>query len=90
MIMSDKLDPNLRALYEAAEKGDAEGLVQVIIGLRAPASEPELDALRERGLRVRSVIGDVLTGAAPVARIPEIAEHALVSKIEASAPLYPE
>jgi len=86
-IVSEKLDPNLQALVEGPGQQTA---VQVIVGLSAPASEPQLDALRQSGLQVRSVIGDVLTGTAEVAKIPEIAQHDLVTKIEASAPLYPE
>jgi len=86
--MTQKLDPNLQAIVESAAA--SAGTVQVIVGLRAPASEGQLKALRDSGLQVRSVIGDVLTGSAKVERIPEIAEHGMVTKIEASSPLFPE
>lgn len=88
--MSEKLDPNLRALVDAAEVGEGDRAIQVIVGLSAPASDQELSALRDRGLQVRSVMGDVLTGSAPVAEISRIAEHPLIVKIEASTPLYPD
>jgi len=92
--MSDKLDPNLRALLESAGATAAASAQQepvpVIVGLSAPASPMEIDALRERGLNVRSVIGDVLTGTVPLAKISRVADHGLVTKIEASTPLYPE
>lgn len=88
--MSQKLDPNLRAIVESADAGEPGTSVQVVVGLSAPASQTELDALRRSGLQVRSVIGDVLTGTAEVAKIPGIAEHSLVTKIEASAPLFRE
>jgi hypothetical protein len=64
--------------------------VDVIVGLSGPASEPQLEALRDSGLKVRSVMGDVLTGTAQVDKIPGIAEHKLVTTIEASSPLFPE
>lgn len=88
--MTQKLDPNLRALLEKAGTPGATESVQVIVGLAAPASELQLQALRDSGLKVRSVIGDVLTGTAPVGRISEIAENKLVTTIEASSPLFPE
>jgi hypothetical protein len=64
--------------------------VTVIVALSSPASDDDLSALRGRGLQVRSVIGDVLTGSASVSDITRIAEHPSVVKIEASTPLYPE
>jgi hypothetical protein len=86
----EKLDPNLRLLLESASARERQQSVQVIVGLSAPASDAELRALQDRGLNVRSVIGDVLTGSAHLGDIPRIAEHALIVTIEASAPLYPE
>ena len=89
-IMSQKLDPSLRALVEGIKTPQSHESVQVIVGLSGPASGPQLEALRDSGLQVRSVIGDVLTGTAEVVKIPEIAEHKLVTTIEASSPLFPE
>lgn len=88
--MSEKLDPHLRAVVESVTDPKSTESVEVIIGLSATASEPELDALRDRGLKVRSVIGDVLTGTAEINRIPDIADDKLVTTIEASSPLFPE
>ena len=92
MTTSKKLDPSLRAMVELAGDAAAEGdkPVQVIIGLSAPASAAQIDGLKQKGLRVRSVIGDVLTGTAPLTKIEAIAEDKLVAKIEASGPLYKE
>ena len=86
----DKLDPNLSRLMESTDARESEQPVQVIIGLSAPASDAQLQNLRDRGLQVRSVIGDILTGSASLSKIPRIAEHALIISIEASTPLYPE
>jgi hypothetical protein len=88
--MTEKLDPHLRAIVESVTDSRSTESVEVIVGLSATASEPELDALRHRGLNVRSVIGDVLTGTAEVNRIADIADDKLVTTIEASAPLFPE
>ena len=86
----DKLDPHLQMLMESTDARERERPVQVMIGLSAPATDAELQNLQERGLQVRSVIGDVLTGSASLSKIPQIAEHALIVSIEASTPLYPE
>jgi hypothetical protein len=86
----DKLDPHLRSLMESSGARESEQPVQVMIGLSAPATDAELQNLRERGLQVHSVIGDVLTGSAALSTIPRIAEHALIVRIEASTPVYPE
>ena len=88
--MTQKLDPSLQAIVEGAAGATPADIVQVIVGLKAPASEGQLEALRDSGLQVRSVIGDVLTGSAKVERIRDIAQHGVVTKIEASSPLYPE
>ena len=88
--MTQKLDPNLRALVEGVKTPQSQASVDVIVGLSGPASEPQLEALRDSGLQVRSVMGDVLTGTAAVEKIPDIAEHKLVTTIEASSPLFPE
>jgi hypothetical protein len=88
--MPKKLDPNLLALVEGATAPESHATVQVIVGLSAPADHHQLEALRSSGLKVRSVIGDVLTGSAEVVKIPGIAEHELVTSIEASSPLFPE
>ena len=89
-MVLEKLDPNLRLLLESLDARARPRSVQVLIGLSAPATDADLQSLRERGLQVRSVIGDVLTGSAPLSKIAEIAEHALIVRIDASTPLYPE
>jgi hypothetical protein len=88
--MAEKLDPNLQAMVESPTPLQPDETVQVIVGLARPASQHQLEALRNSGLQVRSVIGDVLTGSAKIGKIRSIAENELVTTIEASAPLYPE
>lgn len=87
--MSQKLDPALAAMLDDPQT-DSNREVSVLIGLTQPGNEAMLQSLRERGLTVRSVIGDVLTGVAPLASMPAIAAHPDVIKIEAGAPLRPE
>jgi hypothetical protein len=87
--MPTKLDPVLAALLDDPQV-EADREVVVMVGLAGPASEPTLAELRARGLTVRSVIGDVLTGSASLRRIGEIAAHPAIVKMEAAAPLYPE
>jgi hypothetical protein len=87
--MSSKLDPALAAMVDDPQ-ADPNREVTVLVGLTQPSNEAMLQSLRERGLTVRSVIGDVLTGVAALARMPAIAAHPNVIKIEAGAPLVPE
>jgi hypothetical protein len=88
--MEEKLDPSLQAMVESPAPLQPDATVQVIVGLARPASQHQLEALQNSGLQVRSVIGDVLTGSAKIDKIKGIAENDLVTKIEASAPLFPE
>jgi hypothetical protein len=87
--MSSKLDPALRALLDDAPR-DADREVVLLLGLARPADDATLAELGARGLRLRSTIGDVLTGTAPLGKVLAIAEHPAVVKIEASGPLQPE
>jgi hypothetical protein len=86
----DKIDPMLRRLLESPVERGSAPTVDVIVAVSSPPSEADLQALRDRGLAVRSVIGDVLTGSAPLSAVPRIAEHEAIVRIEASTPLYPE
>jgi hypothetical protein len=88
--VTEKIDPHLRALLESSRGAESQRTVQVIVALSLPASDDDLHALRTRGLQVRSVIGDVLTGSASLSNVTRIAQHPSVVKIEASTPLYPE
>lgn len=87
--MPTKLDPTLAAMLDDPQ-AEADREVAVMVGLAGAATEATLAELRARGLAVRSVIGDVLTGAAPLGRIAAIADHPEIVKIEASTPLHPE
>lgn len=87
--MPTKLDPVLAAMLDdPAVESDRE--VVVMVGLGAAATDQTLAELRARGLTVRSVIGDVLTGTASLRRVNEIATHPAIVKIEAATPLHPE
>jgi hypothetical protein len=89
--MSNKLDPKLRELVEMIDAGDVEpGPVEVIVGLDRPMEPADEAELRRRGLRVRSDIGDVLTGIILSDRIRELAEAPHVLKVEASTQLFRE
>jgi hypothetical protein len=87
--MSDKLDPALAELL-ADPQIDIDRTIAVLIGLRAPASDVVLQELRDRGLTLRSVIGDVLTGSAPLSRMGAIAQQPEVVRIEVGGVLLPE
>ena len=87
--MPMKLDPTLAAMLDdPLQEADRE--VVVMIGLASEATDAVLADLRARGLTVRSTIGDVLTGAAPLGSITAIADHPAIVKIEAATPLHPE
>lgn len=87
--MPTKLDPTLAAMLDdPAAEADRE--VVVMVGLATAASDETLAELRARGLVVRSVIGDVLTGATTLGRIRAVADHPAIVKMEASTPLHPE
>jgi len=87
--MPTKLDPILAAMLDdPLHEADRE--VVLMVGLSAAATDAVLADLRGRGLTVRSTIGDILTGAAPLGRVAAIADHPAVVKIEAATPLAPE
>ena len=90
--MSEKLDPGLLDLVEQAERGVVAGtaIVQLLIGLNAPLTPADRNDLVARGLRVRSEIGDVLTGSIAVGQLRQLADSPHVVKLELSAPLFPE
>lgn len=90
--MSEKLDPGLLDLVEQAERGVVAGtaIVQLLIGLNAPLTPADRNDLIARGLRVRSEIGDVLTGSIAVGQLRALAASPHVVKLELSAPLFPE
>jgi hypothetical protein len=90
--VSEKLDPGLLDLVEQADRGIVAGtaIVQLLIGLNAPLTPADRNDLVARGLRVRSEIGDVLTGSIAVGQLRELAASPHVVKLELSGPLFPE
>jgi hypothetical protein len=87
--MSQKLDPTLLEMTERANLRD-EQMVEVLVGLVAPGTPADIAELKRRGLRVRSEIGDVLTGTVSLGRVREVAAHPCVAMVQASGPLYLE
>ncbi len=92
--MPEKLDPRLLDAVERAaaggvdDAGDTE--VDVIVGLDGPLDAGTRQDLTARGLRVRSEIGDVLTGSMLLRAAHNVAASPHVRAIEASGPLFPE
>lgn len=87
--MPTKLDPILAAMLDDP-LAEADREVVLMVGLAGAATDQTLAELRGRGLSVRSVVGDVLTGTAPLGRVAAIADHPAIVKIEAATPLQPE
>lgn len=90
--MSNKLDPQLADLVGQSEAGgdDRTASVDVLVGLDAPLDAATRADLIDRGLRVRSEIGTVLTGSVMLQHVRRVADSPRVVKIEASVPLYRE
>lgn len=84
--MDEKLNPVLQERVEralSAAGGQDVDRIDVIVALRRPADEDTLADLADRGLGVRSVIGDILTGSVEMTAVPMLAESDEVVTIEA-------
>lgn len=92
MADRNKLDPRLLEQVDISRtaRSDTSRPVQVLVGLDRAATPEMLDDLKGRGLNVRSVLGDVLTGTVALDRVDDLAAHDSVVKIEASGPTFPE
>ena len=90
-IMADqaKLGPQLLERLQENRAEQSE-LLPVLIGLSDTATPQLLDDLERRGLVVRSVAGDVLTGMVSLEHLEELAAHQSILKIDASGPVFPE
>ena len=100
--MSDKLDPALAermsrraAVPDPLPAGDlTRGLsgerVDVLLGLRRAADDSVLADLAVRGLQVRSVLGDVLTGSIALDQVETLAASDDVVSIESGGRLSTE
>ncbi|RQH12661.1 hypothetical protein [Bradyrhizobium sp. RP6] len=85
----EKLDPHLRQiLAESVDQPDPRPLT-VIVGLQSAADPRQMNELRAAGLRARSTMGDIITGTILSTDLVRIAEHPLVTTIEASRPMHP-
>jgi hypothetical protein len=88
--MNDKLDPALEERLEraaAAPEGSEAERVDVIVALRRPADDETLADLANRGLGVRSVIGDILTGSVALTAVADVADSDDVVKMDAGGSL---
>lgn len=89
--MTDKLDPVLQEHLERADAlHDASQRIDVLVSLTRPPDDAVLADLAERGLDVRSVAGDILTGAVALAAVTTVAESDAVVSIDAGGRLGPE
>jgi hypothetical protein len=89
--MAEKLDPELLTLTERDPAGLAEKVpVQVLVGLAHPLTDADEAALQKAGLKIRSRVGDVLTGTIAAGDLKALAGVEAVVKIEASRPMAPE
>jgi hypothetical protein len=91
--MNDKLDPALEERLERAAPalGDSGAdRVDVIVALRRPADEATLADLANRGLSVRAVVGDILTGSVDLTAVADVAASDDVVKIDGGGSLAPE
>lgn len=88
--MAEKLDPRLLELVQAAS-GDAAAqrvATDVLVALDAPIDDRVRRELTDRGLRIRSEIGTIVTGSINVGDARRLARSARVVKVEASGPMY--
>ncbi len=90
--MTQKLDPRLLELIEnaAQDARDLETTLVILLGLDTNLDPDTRHDLEARGLSVRSVIGDVLTGTVRLQDVPQLAASPRVRSIELSSALYPE
>ena len=89
--MAEKLDPELLSIAERGPAGlNEEAPVQVIVGLTHPLTDADEAALQKAGLKIRSRVGDVLTGTIAAGDLKALAGVEAVAKIEASRPMAPE
>ena len=92
--MHRKLDPTLQRLADEARALEGcEGPpdpVSVLVALSSPPGPDDTARLEAAGLKVRSQIGDVLTGSIEAGRLEAVAADPKVVAIEGSRPLEPE
>ena len=84
----DKIDPALKLVIQAVESGNQpESEVNVLIRTRDEMDITQHNALERNGVRIGSVMGDVLTASVPVRAVTEIASLDFVVYIEMSKKL---
>ena len=96
-----KLDPMLQERLDGRNAGhavaDSDGdsdteeseteQLEVIIALMAPPTSDDIDVMAERGLTVRSAIGDILTGVVAIDAVEHLSTYDAILKIESSTTL---
>jgi hypothetical protein len=92
--MHPKLDPALQQLADDVRTQEAcDGTpdqVSVLVALSSPPDADDRARLEAAGLKVRSQVGDVLTGSIFADRLEAVAADPKVVAIEGSRPLEPE
>lgn len=90
--MNEKLDPQLLEMDDHAARGlsDAPQEVAVLVALRQPLDEGGRSDLAARGLKLRSEVGDVLTGTIAIGDLRALADAPAVVKVESSRPMFAE
>lgn len=96
--MTEKLDPTLLSLVESDEARDdaakdragSAPTIDVLVALTRRADAELLADLASRGLSVRSVVGDILTGSVDRGNVRNLAAADDVVRIDASVPMYLE
>ncbi len=87
--MGDKMDPKLLELLEDASVEPARQL-ELMVALTSDIDDAIRAELLARGLRIRSELGTILTGSAPVENLARVSDSPHVLKLELSAPMYRE
>lgn len=90
-----RTSPNLDRKLDARgrrrlSKGDLAGDVELMVRTEATPTSAEQETLREVGVDIHFVTGNVLSGAARAERLAAVAELPFVRRIEVSRTLHPE
>ena len=86
-MLDRKLDPRGR---RSLSKGEIAGDVELMVRTDTEVTPTEQQTLREAGLDIHFVTGNVLSGSLPAEQLTSIAELPFVRRIELSRALFPE
>jgi hypothetical protein len=90
--MTEKFDPRLLDLVERIAQGASEqdATLTVLLALDAVPDDAVRNDLENRGLTLRSIAGDVLTGTVRLGDVSRLAASPHVITVELSSALYLE